>query len=175
MAETFTKEGLDRLLNFVPRDTGTALDATLYMAAITTAGFQIRSPSDVPLDGTHVPDPSTVWSTDYSTVASSTARGAGGEPAISTGSYARVSMANSVWGAISAQASGRRTTASQQSFPASTAAWSNQNVCGYGIVTAATAGSGVAYCYANFDDNSIVAINASGITLQVTPYWEFDY
>jgi hypothetical protein len=173
VAENFSDEGLDRVLGYIPGGTGT-LDTTLYLAAITTAGYQTRNPSDVALDGTKVPRRETVWSTDYQTVAGGTARGAGGEPTIGTGAYARKSMANSEWGAAATNGNGRRRTANQQSFAASTAAWSNPNVIGFAIVTASAAGSGVAYGYANFDDGSTVAVNATGITLQVTPFWQFD-
>lgn len=173
LAENFTDEGLDRLHTFEPRASGT-IDTTLYAAALTTAGFQTRNPSDVALSGTVVPNRTTVWSTDYQTVAASSTRGAGGEPTIATGAYARVSMANTVWGAPSTSGSGRISTASQQSFAASTAAWSNTSVIGFAIVTASGAGSGVAYYYANFSDNSTVTVNATGITLQVTPFWQYD-
>jgi hypothetical protein len=158
MAENFSDEGLDRVLTFAPGGAGT-LDTTLYMAALTTAGTG-------PLTGTTVPARTTVWSTGYAT--------AGGEPAIATGAYARVSMANSVWAAATTVGSGRQRLASQQSFPASTAAWSNPSVIGFAIVTASGAGSGVAYYYSNFSDNSTVSVNATGITLQVTPYWQMD-
>lgn len=173
MAENFTDEGLDRILSFVPRATGT-IDSTLYLAALTTAGYQTRNPSDTALSGTVVPRRETVWATDYQTVAGGTARGAGGEPTIGTGSYARVSMANTQWGSPATSGSGRASTAAQQSFAASTAAWSNTSVIGFAIVTASGAGSGVAYYYANFSDGSTVSMNASGITLQVTPFWEAD-
>lgn len=173
MAENFTDEGLDRIHSFAPRAT-TAVDTTLYLAALTTAGYQTRNPSDVALSGTVVPNRTTVWATDYQTVGASSTRGAGGEPTISTGSYARKSVTNSAWAAAATNGSGRRSTASQQDFAASTAAWSNQNVIGFAVVTASGAGSGVAYFYANFDDNSTVAVSAAGITLQTTPYWQYD-
>lgn len=172
MAENFSDEGLDRILTYTPGGSGT-LDTTLFLAAITTAGFQTRSP-DTALDGTKVPNRTTVWSTDYQTVAGGSTRGAGGEPTIGTGAYARKSVVNTDWGAAATNGSGRRRTAAQQSFAQSTAAWSNQNVIGTAIVTASGAGSGVAYGYANFDDASTVAMNAAGITLQVTPYWQHD-
>lgn len=172
MAENFTDEGLDRILGYVPGGTGT-LDTTLYLAAITTAGFEIRNP-DAALTGTKVPNRTTVWATDYQTVAGGSNRGAGGEPTIGTGAYARKSVANTDWGAAATNGSGRRRTSAAQSFAQSTAAWSNQSVIGYALVTASGAGSGVAYGYANFDDGSTVTVNASGITLQVTPFWQFD-
>lgn len=172
MAENFADEGLDRLMGFIPGGSGT-LDTTLYLAALTTAGFVTRSP-DTALSGTAVPGRTTVWATDYQTVTAASTRGAGGEPTIGTGAYARCSVANTDWAAAVTAGSGRSRTATQKSFAASTAAWSNQNVIGFALVTASGAGSGVAYYYANFSDNSTVAVNASGITLQVTPFWEQD-
>ena len=172
MAENFTDEGLDRVLGYAPGGAGT-LDATLFLAAITTAGFVTRNP-DTALSGTGVPNRTTVWATDYQTVAGGSSRGAGGEPTIGTGAYARKSMANTEWGAAATNGSGRRRTANQQSFAASTAAWSNQNMIGFAVVNASAAGSGVAYGYCNFDDASTVTVNASGITVQVTPFWQFD-
>jgi hypothetical protein len=168
MAENFTNEGLDRILGYAPGGAGT-LDTTLYLAAITTAGTVEGTTA---LTGTTVPNRLTVWSTDYQTGGSG--RGGGGEPTIGTGAYARKSMANTEWGAAATNGSGRRRTANQQSFAASTAAWSNPNVIGFGIVTASGAGAGVAYGFANFDDGSTVAVNAAGITLQVTPFWQHD-
>ncbi len=176
MAENASDEGLDRLLGYMPRNSGApALDTTLYLAAITTAGFQTRNPSDVALSGTVVPRRETVWLTDYQTVAGGTARGAGGEPTIGTGAYARKAVVNTDWGAPATSGTGRRvTTSAAESFAASSAAWSNPNVIGYAIVNASGAGAGIAYGYANFDDASTVAVNAAGITLQVTPYWHHD-
>lgn len=174
MAENYTDEGLDRLIGYMPRNSGApALDTTLYLAAITTAGFQTRSP-DTALDGTKVPGRTTVWSTDYQTVAGGSTRGAGGEPTIGTGAYARKSVVNTDWGAPATNGNGRRTTSAQESFAQSSAAWSNANVIGFAIVNNSSAGSGVAYGYANFDDGSTVQINAAGITLQVTPFWQND-
>lgn len=158
MAENFSDEGLDRILSFAPRATGT-LDTTLYLAALTTAGSG-------PLSGTVVPARTTVWASAYSS--------AGGEPTIGTGAYARKSMANTEWGAAATNGSGRRSVANQQSMAASTAAWSATSVIGFAVVTASAAGSGVAYYYANFDDASTVSVNAAGITLQITPAWQHD-
>lgn len=173
MAETFTDEGLDQLLTYIPRNTTTltANTLTLYMAAMTTAG--VATQGGAALTATTVPSRTTIFLSDYQT-AGAAGRGSPGEPTIATGAYARVSMANTVWAAPANQASGRRSTASQQSFAQSTAAWSNPTVVGYALVTASTAGAGIAYYYANFDDATSVAINAAGIVLQVTPYWEFD-
>ena len=170
--ENFTDEGLDRLLNMMPRNT-VAIDVTLYLAAITTAGYVTRSP-DTALTTAGVPNRTTVWATHYATTAGGTTNGAGGEPAIGTGAYARKAVTSGDWGVPATNGSGRRSTAALQNFPASTAAWSNQTVVGFALVTAAGAGAGIAYYYANFDDASSVQINAAGITLQVTPFWQRD-
>lgn len=162
MAENFSDEGLDRILGFMPGGTGT-LDTTLYLAALTTSGTVEGTTA---LDGTKVPDRTTVWATHYST--------RGGEPVIATGAYARKSVVNTDWGSAATNGSGRRRTASQQSMATSTAAWSPANVIGAALVTASTAGAGVAYYYANFSDGSTVAVSSAGIVLQLTPFWELD-
>ena len=169
MAENFADEGLDRILNFVPGGNGT-LDTTLYIAVLTTSG---TVDGTVALDGTHVPSRTTIWASDYSTSGAS-GRGGGGEPVIGTGAYARKSIANTIWGSPATNGSGRRLTGSQQSMATSTAAWSPAATIGGAIVTAATAGAGVAYYYANYSDNSTVTVNSSGIVLQLTPFWELD-
>lgn len=171
-AENLSNEGLDRILSYLPRNgSAPALDTTLYLAAITTAGTVDGTTA---LDGTHVPNANTIWATDYQTGNAGATRGGGGEPTIGTGSYARKSVANADWGAPATSGSGRRTTCAQESFAQSTAAWSNPNVIGYAIVNNSAAGSGVAYGFSNFSDNSTVAVNASGIVLQVTPFWQHD-
>lgn len=130
------------------------------MGVFTTTTTPTLTATTVPAVGTTLASPGT----------------AVGEPTIGTGAYARVSMAAAQWAAPAVQGSaGQRTTASQQSFAQSTAAWSNTTVVGYFIGTTSTAGTGIAYYYANFDDGTSVVVNASGIVLQVTPYWEFDY
>lgn len=173
MANTFPNEGLQSILNFIPRNSGSTLPSTLYLAAITSAGVAVQG--GAALTATTVPSVSTVWASDYSSTSTS-GHGSGGEPAIGTGGYARISMANTAWGAPAVQGSaGQRSTAAQQSFAQSTASWSNPTVVGYACVTASGAGAGIAYYYANFDDGTSVAVNAANIVLQVTPYWEFDY
>jgi hypothetical protein len=172
MAENFSDEGLDRLISYMPRNgSAPALDTSLYLAAITTAG---TVDGTVALDGTKVPNRLTVWATDYQTGNVGATRGGGGEPTIATGSYARKSVANSDWGAPATSGSGRRSTCAQESFAQSTASWSNPNVIGFAIVNNSAAGSGVAYGYSNFSDNSTVAVNATGIVLQITPFWQQD-
>lgn len=169
MSENFSYEGLDRIIGFVPRATGTLDTGGLWAAAITTAGTVDAS---VALTTSLVPNPLTVWSTDYATGAAG--RGGGGEPVISTGGYTRCAIAAATWQTPTTISLSRRSTVNPaQSFPQSTAAWSNTGVIGNAIVTASGAGSGVAYYYSNFSDGSQVNVNATGIVLQITPYWEF--
>jgi hypothetical protein len=160
MAQTFSTEGFNAMLNFLPRNTGSALPSTLYLGVFTTNTTPTLSGATVPASSTTLASPGTAI----------------GEPTIGTGSYARVAVSAGSWGAGAADGStGQRSTAAQQSFPQSTAAWSNTSVVGYFIATTSTAGSGIAYAYANFDDNSTVSVNAANIVLQVTPYWELEY
>lgn len=158
--ETFTIEGLNAILNFIPRNSGVSLPSTLYLGVCTTNTTPTLTPTTVPDKATLLASPGT----------------AVGEPTIGTGSYARVAVPNTGWGAPATQGSaGQRSTASQQSFPQSSAAWSNPTAVGFFIASVATAGSGLAYYYANFDDATSVSMNAANIVLQVTPYWEMDY
>lgn len=173
MANTYTDEGLKAIINFIPRNAGGSLPSTLFLAALTTAGVVVQG--GAALDATHVPVPATIWANDYLTPGGS-GRGGGGEPVIGTGSYARVAVASTAWAAPALQSgAGQRSVATQQSFPQSSAAWSNPSVVGFAVVTSATAGAGIAYYYANFDDATMVVVNSAGIVLSVTPYWEGDY
>lgn len=170
--ENYTNEGLDRLLSYMPRNgSAPALDTSLYLAIISTVG---TIDGTTALDGTHVPNAATVWATDYITGNAGAVRGGGGEPTIATGAYARKSMANSDWGAPATSGTGRRSTAVQESFAQSTAAFDRPNAIGYAIVNASGAGSGIAYGFSNYSDASTVAMNAAGIVLQVTPFWQYD-
>lgn len=164
MAENFTDEGLDRILSFVPNG-ATSTDQTLYIAALTTAGAY-NGTGTTALDGNTVPTRTTIWSTGYLV--------RGGEPSTSTGGYARKSIAANIWGSPATNGSGRRLTGSQQSMATSTSAWQGSATIGGAIVTASGAGSGVAYYYANYSDNSQVDVNSAGIVLQLTPFWELD-
>lgn len=170
MAENFSDEGLDRILSLVPAGNGYP-DTTLYMAILTTSG---TVDGVVNLDGSKVPNRLTVWASDYS-VSGGAGRGGGGEPIINTGGYVRKSIANSIWGNSPASSgSGRRLTGAQQSMPTSQAPWSPTVTCGVAIVTALNAGAGIAYFYSNYSDGSLVTVNAQGIILQLTPFWEID-
>jgi hypothetical protein len=173
MAENFANEGLDRILSFIPQGT-TSVDQTLYIASLTTSGA-IGGTGTTALDGNSVPYANSTWVAGYSV--------RGGEPALGgtssgpgNGGYQRKSITAATWGAPTANGSvGRVTTAtSAQSMATSTGAWIPQSTIGAAIVTAANAGSGIAYFYANYSDNSTVAVNSSGIVLQLTPFWELD-
>jgi hypothetical protein len=152
----FPSEGLDLLLEMQPRNTQAKIDPTflgLFRAATATT----------------VPAFATI-------LANATDPGEAVEEVPNAGAYARVQVdgASAVqeWGAIGngGVSDSRRTTASQQSFPESTAAWGTVN--GYFLATVSTWGAGKAFHYANFSDDQPVVINAAGYTLRLTPYWE---
>jgi len=145
-AEIFPDEGLDHILNKVPRAT-TAIQTTYYLGLFTGSS------------ATTVPARTDALASAPASVA---------EP--SGGAYARVAVANTDWGAVATNGSGRRTTSAQKSFPASTGSWGNVN--GFFLATASTVG--VAIFYANFDDLTAVAVNAAGFTVQVTPFFHID-
>jgi hypothetical protein len=147
MAEIFPDEGLDHVLNKVPRAT-TAIQTTYYLGLFTTQSA--------------------------STVASRTetlASAAVGEP--TSGAYARVSVANTDWGAIATSGSGRRTTSAQKSFAENTASWGTIN--GFFLANQAAAGAGsIAIFFANFDDAQAVPATVAGYTIRITPYFHID-
>jgi hypothetical protein len=148
MAEIFPDEGLDHILNKVPRAT-TAIQTTYYLGLFTA-----QTASTVPASSTTLASDTNVT-----------------EP--SGGSYARVAVANTDWGAITTSGSGRRTTSAQKSFPASTGAWGNVN--GFFLANQSATGAGsVAIFYSNFSDLAAVAVNSAGYTIQVTPYFHID-
>lgn len=148
MAEIFPDEGLDHVLDKVPR-AQTAIQTTYHIGLFTS-----QTNSTVPAR--------TV------TLASQT----GVTEVANSGAYARVSIANSDWGAIATSGSGRRTTSSQKSFAESTGSWGTVN--GFFIATNGTHAAGVALCYANFDGDTAAVVNAAGITVRVTPYIHYD-
>lgn len=148
MAELFPDEGLDYLLSIIPKN-GTNL-ATTYLGLFTSA-----TASTVPA----------------STAVLSTATGV--TEAAFTG-YARVAIASTAWGAAGAQTiwsqATRGVVASQQSFPAATAAYATA-INGFFIATASTAGT--ALWYSNFSDTTAIASMAIGDIIKVTPTWGF--
>jgi hypothetical protein len=148
-AEIFPDEGLDHVLNKVPRATA-AIQTTYYLGLFTGS------------TATTVPARTDTLAAAPASVA---------EP--SGGAYARVAVANTDWGAIATNGVGRRTTSAQKSFPPSTGAWGTVN--GFFLANQLAAGAGaVAIFYANFDDLAAVNVNAAGYTIQVTPYFHID-
>jgi len=153
MAETFSSEGIDLLLEMQPRGTSVKVDPTFLGL------FKGATASTVPAFATVLAgNPAAVT-----------------EPAAAN-AYARVQVDGSAgtieWGAIGAgTGNARRTTATQQSFPESTGSWGIIN--GFFLATVVGQGLGKAYYYANFSDLSAVDINSSGFTLRLTPYVEY--
>lgn len=148
MAETFLDEGLDYIMSLIPG--GGA------MSALAIGAFTSQTPTTVP--------------------ARTATFGNGGisEPAAGTGGYARVAVATGDWGAPATNGSGRRRTASQKAFPTSTAAWNPTAVNGCFIVVGTTVGAGTLIYAANFDDGQVAQLNAAGLVLRVTPFWQLD-
>lgn len=145
MAEIFPSEGLDLILAIVPKN-GTNVGTT-YMGLFTTF-----TASTV---GTH-----------------GQGRSAYTEP--SGGAYARQNVTAGSWGANAdggggAGAEGRKTTASQITFPTATAQWGTVN--GFFLADTSTGGAGAIYFAANFDDVTPVTINTNDI-IKITPTWE---
>lgn len=145
MAEQFTSEGLDLILNIFPRG-GTNLTTT-YIALFTS------------FTATTVGAGSNAETADSYT-----------EP--SGGSYARQSIAAASWGAIAAGTGGRKTTAGQVTFPTATAGWGTVN--GFWIANQLSATGDTSIFAANFDDNTAVTINTNDI-IKVTPTIQYNY
>lgn len=142
MAEIFPDEGLNYLLNLLPRGTG-SIPGTLYLGLFTS-----QTASTVPAGSAVLATPTGV------TEATGTA-------------YARQSIASGSWGAIAASSSpvGRSTAAAQVTFPAvGSGAWGTIN--GFFIATVLTAGVGI--FYANFDDTTAIVTAVNDI-IKVTP------
>jgi hypothetical protein len=149
MAEIFVDEGLDHILNKVPRAT-TAIQTTYYLGL-----FSGSSTSTVPAR----------------TDALASAPASVAEP--SGSAYARVAVANTDWAAIATNGNGRRTTAAQKSFVENTGSWGTIN--GFFLANQAAAGAGsVAIFYANFDDASSIPATVAGYTVRVTAYMQID-
>ena len=152
---TFPLEGLDNTLNSVTTQ-------TWYMRLFTS-----QTATTVPSDDSVLTGSASAPYTTGTSLPVEVPAAAG---------YAAVSMAPAVWGAnTTIAAKGRKSTASQQSFPQSTGSWGTIN--GYFLATTAAStgqNTGVALMYANFSDGLGVAINGAGYTLQITPYLELD-
>ena len=146
MAELFFDGGLDYIMSVIPG--GTAMSA-LAIGAGTAA-----TPSTLPARTAVIGDM--------------------GEPAAGTGGYARVAVNTSDWAAPATNGNGRRRTSIQKAFPSTSAAWnpSAVNFCFIGVGT--TVGAGVVIWAANFNDVTVAQLNAAGLVLRVTPFWQLD-
>jgi len=85
--------------------------------------------------------------------------------------YARQAIAAASWGATAAAGTtGRKTTAGQVTFgTVGAGGWGT--ITGFGIATDTTAGAGVAYFYANFDDTTAIT-SAQNDVIKITPTWQ---
>lgn len=140
MAEIWPDEGLDAVLNIFPRGSATVGNTWLGLFTTFTA--------------------STVG-TNTNPMASYT------DP--TGGSYGRQTIVSGSWGAVAAGTGGRKTTASQITFPTATAVWGTIN--GFSLATAISAGT--CYFAANFDDTTAVTINTNDI-IKVTPTAQYN-
>lgn len=145
MAEIFPNEGLDLVIAIVPKNGTNA--ASTYMGLFTTF-----TASTVGTGGQ--------------------TRSAYTEP--SGGAYARQAIGSASWGANATGGGGgnepgRKTTASQVTFPTATAAWGTIN--GFFLGDTSTASSGALWFACNFDDTTAVTINTNDI-IKITPTWE---
>lgn len=154
-AEIFPDEGLDHILNKVPK-AGTAIQTTYYLGLFTT-GTATTTPAGGGA-GTRTDS--------LATAGTASEPGAGG--------YARVAIANTSWGALATSGNGRRTTTSTAiTVGPSSGSWGTINGFFLGNQLATGAGS-VAIFFANFDDASAVNVNAAGFSLSITPYFQID-
>ncbi len=143
MAEIWPDEGLDIVLEIFPRG-GTNLTTT-YLALFTAF--------------------------TASTVGSSTSV-ADNYTEPNFGSYARQSIAAAAWGAIAAGTGGRKTTASQVTFPTATGN-SSSATNGFWLANQLSATGDKAIFAANFDDTTAVTINTNDI-IKVTPTAQYN-
>lgn len=151
-AETFSDEGLTRILNIYPRAT-VSPDTTLYLFLFTS-----QTASTVPAQ-------------TFTMGASPT----GVTEETSAGAYARAAVASTAWGAPATSGSGDRTTTSSAiSFATSSGAY-GAVVNGFGLTTASAAGAGdTGIGAANFSDTTAITVNAAGFTIRITPFWHYD-
>ena len=89
----------------------------------------------------------------------------------SGGSFARQTIVSASWGAIAAGTGGRKTTASQITFPTATASWGTIN--GFWLANQLSASGDKAIFAANFDDTTAVTINTNDI-IKVTPTAQYN-
>lgn len=142
MAEIWPDEGLDIVLNIFPKG-GTNLTST-FLALFTTFTASTVGTAGNPADSYTEP---------------------------SGGSYARQTIVAASWGAIAAGTGGRKTTASQITFPTATAAWGTVN--GFWLANQLSASGDAALFAANFDDTTAVTINTNDV-IKVTPTAQYN-
>ena len=142
MAEIWPDEGLDIVLEIFPRG-GTNLTSTFLTL------FTAHTASTVGTAGQ--------------------AADAYTEP--SGGAFARQTIVAASWGAIAAGSGGRKTTASQITFPTATAVWGTIN--GFWLANQLSATADKAIFAANFDDTTAVTINTNDI-IKVTPTAQYN-
>jgi hypothetical protein len=151
MAEIFTDEGLDDILNVYFRGTQAAR-STLYVGLFTS-----QTPSTVPArTATGGASPSG-WT----------------EMTASSGSYARQAIAAADWGAPATNGSGRRIaeSAAEQFTGFVGAAAAN----GFFVATASASGAGdVILFFSNFDSGAARTVAATGDQLNLTPRVQLD-
>lgn len=147
MAEIWPDEGLDIVLEIFPRGGANLTTTHLCLFTAFTA---------------------TTVGTDTSTADSYT------EPPTAN-AYARQSVANTAWGAIaesSPTGTGRKTTATQVSFPTATGAWGTVN--GFWLANQASATGDKAIFAANFDDLTAISPQ-TGDVVRVTPTIQYNH
>lgn len=142
MAEIWPDEGLDIVLEIFPRG-GTNLTTT-YLSLFTAFTASTVGTSTQTADSYTEP---------------------------SGGSYARQSIVSGSWGAVAAGSGGRKTTASQVTFPTATASWGTVN--GFWLANQLSASGDKCLFAANFDDTTAVTINTSDI-IRVTPTAQYN-
>lgn len=150
MAETFSDEGLQRILGVWPKN-GTN-DASLFLGLFSSQ------------TATTVPAQTAVLATQT-----------GVAELASTGGYARATITAASWGAATTSGTGDRvTTSSAISFASSSGAY-GATVNGFFIAAgSSTIGAGVGIGYANFSDLTAVTVNAANFTIQITPFIHFE-
>lgn len=150
MAETFTDEGLDYILNTLFR--GGAVDTTLFVGLFTS-----QTATTVPARS------STGGATPSGWV----------EMTASSGTYARIALATGDWGAPATNGSGRRiTTSAAKTF---TGFVSSSSATGFFIAThAASAAGDTILCFANFDSGVARMLATTSDQLLLTPSIQLD-
>jgi hypothetical protein len=132
MAEIWPDEGLDIVLTIFPKG-GTNLNTT-FLCLFTTFTASTVGTSGNAADSYTEP---------------------------SGGAYARQTLVSGDWGAIAAGTGGRKTTATQITFPTATAVWGTIN--GFWLANQASASGDKTLFAANFDDTTAVTINTNDI------------